>query len=400
MCNKQTGKSVTMIGLPVSADFFESEYYSSSNLSIHMVLTLDNLHNYLLEKGTLDIASIVDGSYSASQSRTRNTTFNVTRRNGKHLFVKQLVAFDSQNTYILQKDATCLWLIKNEKAFAALSRFVPDYFGYDAEHQVLITEFLADARNLEMFLRLEGEDIMQFTGQLASIMASYHFPLSDKLRNLPSMRFFQKQIPWAMNLGVPASGVPPMNSPVVKAVLESPDFCNMLKDAREKYAFTTLIHGDIKWMNVLVHGKKGQEKLSLIDWEIADIGDPMWDIAGVIMSLITLAVADSPYQPKDMSQFPANEPIKALENVWPVFKKFWQQYADKTKAHLGDPNIAIEKALHFAGARLLQTAVEFNMQQSQLTPNATRLMQACIALFSHREYILNALDAQTQIALS
>ncbi len=365
-----------------------------------MVLTLDNLHHYLLEKGSLDIGSIVDGSYSASQSRTRNTTFNVTRRNGKHLFVKQLTAFDSQNTYILQKDATCLWLIKNEKAFAALSKYVPDYYGFDAEHQVLITEFLADARNLEVFLRLEGGDIAQFTGQLAAILSSFHFPLNDQLRNLPSMRFFQRQLPWVMSLGMPQPGVPPMNSPVVKAVMESADFLNMLRDAREKYAFTSLIHGDIKWMNVLVHGKKGHEKLSLIDWEIADIGDPLWDVGGVVMSLVTLAVADSPYQPKDMSQFPSNDPIKALDPCWPVFKKFWRQYTEKNAAHLGDLHIALEKALHFGGARLIQTAIEFNMQQTQLNPNATRLLQACIALFSHREYILSALDAQPQTVLS
>ncbi len=36
-----------------------------------MIHTLDNLQNYLLEKGMLDIASIVDGSYSASQGTTR-----------------------------------------------------------------------------------------------------------------------------------------------------------------------------------------------------------------------------------------------------------------------------------------------------------------------------------------
>ncbi len=61
-----------------------------------------------------------------------------------------------------------------------------------------------------------------------------------------------------MNLGVQMQAVPAKYSSVAKAVAEIPDFCNIRKDGREEYASTTLIHEDIKWMNVLVQGKNGQ----------------------------------------------------------------------------------------------------------------------------------------------
>lgn len=357
-----------------------------------MILSLENLHFYLLENGTLDMASIINGSYCAAQSKTRNITFNVTRSSGKNLFVKQLTQFDAQNNYILQKDATCLWLIKNEPAYAALSQYVPEYFGYDTTNQVLITEYLPDSSNLEMHLRLADGNLDYFIEPLVDILTALHIPLTEALQNVPSMRFFQKQIPWTMNLGMPNSGSQPGNSPVMQTVMANPDYQAMLKDARNQYEFTSLIHGDIKWMNFLVHGAKGQEQLSIIDWEIADIGDPMWDVAGIFMSMLMLAVAESPYQPKDMSQFPINEPIKALTPCWPHMAKFWRLYTAKNKASIKNVQTSLEKALHYTGARLIQTAVEYNMHVTELNPNSNRLMLACVALFEHRQYILSQIQ--------
>jgi hypothetical protein len=357
-----------------------------------MILSLDNLHFYLLDNGTLDPAAIIDGSYSASQSKTRNITFHVTRKKGQNLFVKQLTQFDAQNSYILQKDATCLWLIKNEPAYSNLSQYVPDYFGYDTENQVLITEFLPDARNLEIFFRLENGNLSLFSDTIVDILTALHIPLTDALLSLPSMRFLQKQIPWVMNLGMPNTGAQSTGSPIMQTVTNNPDFQAMLRDARNQYEFTALIHGDIKWMNFLIHGEKGQEKIKIIDWEIADIGDPLWDVAGIFMSILMMAVAESPYQPKDMSQFPINEPIKALAPCWPLMAQFWQCYVKKNGQQWINPTAALEKALHFAGARLIQTAVEYNMHSNELNPNANRMLLACIALFEHRAFVLSQLQ--------
>jgi len=364
-----------------------------------MILNLDNLHFYLLENGTLQSDTLVRGGYSASQARTRNTTFNVNCRDGKNLFIKQLVSFDGPNSYLLQKDATCLWLIKNETAFQKLSTYVPHYYGYDASNQVLITELLPEARNMEVFFRVEQADIIPYSGVFADILNSFHFPLSASLQNLPSMRFFQKQLPWVFNLGVPNTGSQPDGSPVMYTVTHNPDFQAMLKDARDRYEYTSLIHGDIKWMNFLITGKGPEEKIYLIDWEIADIGDPMWDVAGYFMSVLLMEIAESPYQPRDMSHFPTQDPIHALAPCWPRMQRFWQEYTRRQAAYLPDPAASLDKALHFAGARLIQTAIEYNMHSNQMNPNANRMLQTCIALFAHRNYIREQLALPATLSL-
>lgn len=357
-----------------------------------MILNLDNLHHFLLDKGCLDARSLIDGSYTASQSRTRNVTFNITRKEGKDLFVKQLTSFDPSNSYMLQRDATCLWLIKNEKAFEELSQYVPDYIGYDAESQVLITEFLADAHNLEMNFRAQGGNPDHLMDQLADILSSYHFPLSKEQLDLPSMRFFPRQLPWVLNIG-PGTNQN-HSSPAMATVLASPDFRQMISDARDQYEYKSLIHGDIKWMNFLLHGATGEENIKLIDWEIADYGDPLWDVGGIVMSLVAMQVADSPYQPMSPDRLPGADPIEFLEPCWPLFRKFWDRYWQHNKDHYTDETAALNKAIHYGGGRLIQTAIEFNMQGQQLNANATRLLQACVSLFAHRDHIINAIGIQ------
>jgi Phosphotransferase enzyme family len=49
-----------------------------------------------------------------------------------------------------------------------------------------------------------------------------------------------------------------------------------------RWKCSSVIHGDIKFDNVLVSGTR----LSLIDWELACIGDPAWDVAGVVDGLL------------------------------------------------------------------------------------------------------------------
>lgn len=360
-----------------------------------MILTLDNLHHYLLENGTLEPESLIDGSYTAAQARTRNVTFNVTRRSGKNLFVKQLAMFDPQNTYILQKDATCLWLIKNEPAFKNLSAYVPDYFGYDTSNQVLITEFLPDARNLENFFRFENKQVNDYVDKIAPILASFHFPLDKKTSDLPSMRFFQKQLPWALSFGTPDSASQYGNSPVINQIVNNPDYKAMLRDARNMYTYTSLIHGDIKWMNFLVSGQTGEESIKLIDWEIADIGDPLWDVGGLFMSVIMLEAVENPYQKKE-KQAASKTMAQLLEPCWPVMGRLWKAYCAECAFDFGKSDEAFSRALHFAGARLIQTAVEFNMHGTQVNPATDNILNACITLFTHRQHILDkALATQT-----
>ena len=376
-----------------------------------MRLTLERIHLYLLDKGFIEPASLADGDYVATQMQTRNVIFRITRQAAKSLFVKQLNSFDPNNTYVLQKDATCLWLIKNHPAFEQLSGYVPDYFGFDPEKQVLVTEYLPDSSNLEDYARLnQGSLPLHVREELASVLASYHFPLGSEVLNSRSVQFFPRQVPWVMNLTGAETGAQnaallsqmPTPNPVLSAVLGSPDFHAVLASIKSEWVATSLIHGDLKWMNLLVQRADGQEKVKVIDWEIADIGDPLWDVAGVLQGFITNIIRYHPHIASPSFSLVPGIGLTHLQDAWPLMGHFWRLYRAQTTPD-ADPTTtatALAKTLRFTGVRLVQSAIEQNMALPTLQPDSTKLLQASYALLNNVPAILHHFTAAPVAALA
>lgn len=94
-----------------------------------------------------------------------------------------------------------------------------------------------------------------------------------------------KRRPWVLSL---ADGVPELyadNSAAQRQCAQlagDSSVCAVLTAFTRRWKYCSLIHGDIKFDNVLVSGGR----LSLIDWELACIGDPAWDVAGVVDGLL------------------------------------------------------------------------------------------------------------------
>lgn len=355
-----------------------------------MRLALEHLHLYLLDKGFITPASLVSGDYLATQVQTRNAIFRVKRQNAKSLFIKQLTAFEPNSTYVLQKDATCLWLIKNHPAFARLSDYVPDYIGFDPEKQVLVTEYLADASNLEEYARQhQGVFPERLRTELAAMLAAYHFPLDAELLAHRSVQFFSQQTPWVLNMvdNDPSTQQllqNPSVRPVLEAVLGSPEFRQALAAVRHEWVATSLIHGDMKWMNLLLHPDEGAQKLKVIDWEFADIGDPLWDVAGIFQDLISSAVLYSPALANGASLL-AGLNLAALREVWPLLEHFWLAYLAQTALGPALPDYDLAKALRYTAARLVQSAIERNLSLPTLQPVVIKLLQVSYAMLLGQE---------------
>ena len=361
-----------------------------------MRLTQKNVHLFLLEKGIIKAKSLVDGDYQITTSQTRNAIFKIVRKKEKSLFVKQLNSFDPTNTYVLQKDATSLWLIKNEKEFDKLSHFVPDYFGFDPEKQVLITEYIPNSLNLEDYVRSQSGKLKNsILNKLANILSSYHFKLSDKLKNSKSISFFPNQIPWVLEIAENPDFQLPIQSrtgsnPVVQAVKSNGEFLKVLRGIKLEWQALTLIHGDIKGMNFLIYGNGDDEVIKIIDWEIADIGDPLWDVAGIFANMICNHLN---YSSQYLNVHFAPVPGISLKDISAVLKDahyFWGQYKTMTKNNLPKDSISINKLIKYTGARLIQTAIEQNMMMPNLQPNAIKMLQASYAILSHQSEVISS----------
>lgn len=358
---------------------------------------------YLLDKGFIEASSLVTGDYIVDQLQTRNSIFKVLRKKNKSLFVKQLNSFDTNNTYVLQKDATCLWLIKNEPVYKKLSKYVPEYFGYDTEKQVLVTEYIPGSINIQDYVT--GKDNLSDTlwEQLVTIMTSFHFNASKSVTSSRSAQFFPRQVPWILSIvDMPAANQTSLSTtdnpnPVIQVVKSNPGFVQLIQHIKDNWVRTSLIHGDIKWVNLLVHDLHDKPKLKLIDWEIADIGDPMWDIAGILTALVTHELLYKNPGVQTPSYMPIQTGLRDMEKAWPIFKQFWGGYIRKRKSGQMEASVALSKCIQYTGGRLIQSAVEHNMMFPQLQPNATRLLQASYTILENHRQIFDILQSTEKL---
>ena len=375
-----------------------------------MRLSLENLHLYLLDKGFMEPASLLNGDYMAALMQTRNFIFQVTRHQAPSLFIKQLNSFDASNTYVLQKEATCLWLIKNHPAFARLSDYVPNYFGFDPEKQVLVTEFLTDANNLEACVRLHNGSLpLTIREELATLLASYHFPLGTEVLKSRSVQFFPRQVPWVLNLAEvdpsspqALSSLTSASNPVLNAVLGSPDLKKAVAISKSEWEPTSLIHGDLKWINLLTHPAEGREKVKVIDWEIADIGDPLWDVAGILQGFVTSLIFYHPAVAGDTFGLVPGLGLAHLQDAWPMMDHFWQLFRAHTApdAAPGADTAALAKVLRFTSVRLIQAAFEYNQLLPTLQPNPIKLLQASHAILTNASVILHYFNTTPAVAIA
>jgi hypothetical protein len=170
------------------------------------------------------------------------------------------------------------------------------------------------------------------------------------------------------------------NIELLRIVQQSEELCTSFERLGGQWRNTSLIHGDLTWANCLVlPGTRSRPlpALKLVDWELARLGDPCWDVAGVLSGYIDAWLSSIPISadapPDRFLQF-ARLP---LERMQPALGAFWQSY--RRYMEIPDADLAgwLERATSFAGVRLVQTAFEQLQLEPPLGARAVFLVQLC-----------------------
>lgn len=353
-----------------------------------MRLTKKNLTPYLLDKGFLDYESVISGNIQITQMQSRNSIFKVNKRKSSGVFVKQLTNVDTQNSYLLQKDATSLYLIGNDSIYSKTATYIPKYYGYDTALQVLMTEYIPNAKNIYEISMENKKFSMEHAETMAEILSTFHFNVTDHIKENTSLQFYTKALPWALQMhqkmNWPANAKIGVGQTINEMVMKNKKFQTMLKETAEQWDATSLIHGDIKWLNFICTEKDGKTQTKLIDWEIADIGDPLWDVAGVLQSYLSGWVTSFENSFTHEKQLPGAE-FMHLENCKAATKHFWEAYAKKRNFTEKESHEALIKSIKFTGTRLVQTAFESNVHSPTLLPNSSRMLQMSYHLLENPE---------------
>jgi aminoglycoside phosphotransferase (APT) family kinase protein len=117
------------------------------------------------------------------------------------------------------------------------------------------------------------------------------------------------------------------------------------------------------------------EGIKVVDWELAGLGDPAWDVGalfgeylGFWLLSIPITGERPPEQFLDMAQFP-------LSRIQPALGAFWRSYKGQRGFSEEEGAQFLWRAVAYAACRLLQTAFESSQGASKLTGNALCFLQ-------------------------
>ena len=339
-----------------------------------MLLTEQNICFYLLDKGYLEAKQVVDGEFRVDVADSRNRNFIVNKHYAKPYFIKTIKFLEQERTDSLRTEATCYWLANNDEKYKIMKDYVPIYHEFDMMNHILVLGL--EANSMSLYDYYLGNQIfsLEIAERQAIILASYHRQLNNELNTHDSMRFFKKMKPWVMMLGNLENYKnlfvgQKAETQVLELIKTNPQFVELIGNITEDWQATSLMHGDIKFPNFLMNQSFLQGEpltLKLIDWELADIGDPCWDVAAVFQNYLSLWVYGD--IDKTFSQF-------SLPNLQPSMRHFWQHYAQQMSFTPEESAGKLLKIMRFCAIKLIHTCFETTPNTNTLQPHSAKLLQ-------------------------
>ncbi|MFN0175148.1 MAG: phosphotransferase [Saprospiraceae bacterium] len=362
-----------------------------------MLLSYENIAHYLLEKGLIELDSIMQGEFSVRDQSSRNANFAVNLEYKPAYLVKQVRAQDQEKRETLRIEATCYWLANNDEAYRSLQGFLPRYYEYDYLHHILVLELLPDVQNLHEYYRGASIFPTSVAEKLADLLASYHTHETGVVEKQKSFSLFKKRKPWVFTLSEnnlsdwlnnPTLGNGEKQS--VKLILENKEFMEHLRLVGEDWEMKSLTHGDVKFPNFLINSDftlDNEPDIRLIDWELADIGDPLWDVAAVIQNYLTLWVSSEIEQ----QYRPGQSAIVSLEHVQPSIAAFWQRYAGQTQWDDATAQQHLAKTLRYTALKLVHTCFESVQSVKDMSLYSAKILQLSLNLLRQPDVAIGEL---------
>lgn len=331
---------------------------------------------FLLDGQLLDPRDLVQGIVRVEDrsSRHRSVAVHCTTRTG--FFLKQAPSGDVLGT--LATEATFYHLVHTGSRLAALKPFVPRLLGYDADRQLLTLELVANAFTARSDAGL-ADAPADIGPQLGHLLALCHLAGTD---DDPDTRAaFSDMLPWAFHVALPSPSLfrdlGPLQLELIRLVQRQRDIVDRFCELRRAWQWSSFIHGDVRWSNVLV---EEPARIRLVDWEAAGLGDPAWDLASAFeawlargLETLKLDVGDGPAEAS--ARF-----ARALPALQRQTRGLWQAYLRTARLEREPGRALLDRATAYTGVRLLQSAYEWSLGRAGFTPFILLTVQLAVNL--------------------
>jgi hypothetical protein len=323
-------------------------------------LTSQSLASWLIQRGLLDPAAIVRGEFAVEELEFHNRGFRVFRPTGKPLYVKQLREFDRPNVLCLEREAAFGAAAAQAESLDLLKSRIPTFLDYDARHHAVTVELLPETENLhESMERIVAipESVSRGLGQFIGAFGS---PECDDLLSKISVDLCPGKPPWILSFHVDqgAGFLSSGNRQFLNVLQRDEMLTSSLDELRSNWQATSLMHGDLKWNNVLIRETDSAPDWYVIDWEMVDRGDLRWDLGTMIQCWWYFWILSTPPDELTTLDELLTRRRSAFDETRASLDALWTGYL--TTAGLSDSEVAAAQQViaRFAAARMLQTVYE------------------------------------------
>lgn len=361
------------------------------------LLSSNDLVHYLLEQNLISFQSLVDDGLVVAPTGGRNHNFRVIRQDNPSFFVKQALSVDDQTRLTLHREASWYQAIHKADLFSTLRNYLPQYYGYDRDHALLVVELVMSGLDLREYHNRVRSFPINIARLLAQGLAACHLISEDRL-SAEDLPLFQVQRPWILTIDLHARTFQNAPSPAILELLQivhqDPELEELLTDMRKQWRQTAVIHGDMKWDNCVVSPSSNSRLpifIKLVDWEAFGLGDPGWDIGSIFHSYLSFWIWSMPLRENfNVSEMLENAQYP-IEMMQPAIAAFWREYCEEM--HLTEPQIQdlLIRSVRFSGARLIQTTYESMYRSLRLTGHAIYMIQLGHNLLSTPEEAIEIL---------
>jgi hypothetical protein len=312
----------------------------------------------------LDRHAIVDGDVRLEEVEGRNLTLRVDSSVSDGFFLKQARPDDAAGAVRIGVEAELYARVNRVERGSPLRAHIPRFARYDADRALLVIELLSGWRSPCELTPAGAEGGVPAIGlQTGVALAACHATFLDADRVPGEADFLDRAPPWFLEMIRPPTEllreVAPAQVELLAVIQERTDICSALDEVRREWSATSLIHGDIKWPNMLVRipdDSDGAAAVRLIDWECAQWGDPAWDVASAFHSMLIDCIEDA-----SVTAFPdaaAGLFIAALPAARREMQALWGAYARQLNIERADAITFLDRAAHLCAVRLMQFAYE------------------------------------------
>lgn len=343
------------------------------------MLSVETVVPYLLERGLLDDRLVADTDLQVVDVSRRNHNFKLLCEAGPGYFLKQGRDTDTAGT-VAHEARLYQWFAAHPDA-TTLAELVPQCRLYDSAQRTLVMELIPKAESLfqhQWRTRRVAADIGTALGQaLGTLHALTRSAASDGRDDDAApghaARFLLLHRPGIETLATASSA----SLELISVVQQSHELAAVLDRLDQEWRPACLIHGDLRWDNCqVVHRTAGGgPRVQFVDWEMAGLGDPRWDVGTVFSDCLSAWLLSAPVTantaPAEFLSL-ARHPLRAMQ---PAMRAFWRAYVRRMELDRATATDWLARCVQYAGARLVQAAYEDMRGAARLAASVVYMLQ-------------------------